>query len=200
MHFFLQGEPGIGKSYLLQKLLAPYQDRDMLAGFAVARIIAETGVVGFRVQNVRNGLPELNTDDRPDLEHRFLYRGSREPAILEQMICQAEEDIKSDSCKLVLLDEIGGFELACPAFTEPLRRILDSGKPCVGVWKSAANLERQSRRQELADAVLETHSRLAERLHGSGTLITMTAENRGMCEAGLQRFLERFLPPLSCSG
>lgn len=196
MHYFLQGDQGIGKSYLLQKVLAPYQERGMLAGFAVARIIGDSGVVGFCAQNVRDGLPELNMDDRPELNHRFLYRGSRDPAILEQIIRQVEDDIKSDACKLVLLDEIGGFELTRPAFTEVLRRILDDGKPCVGVWKLAANLQGQIRRQGLADTVLEAHCKLEERLRSSGTLITMTAENRAVCEAGLKQFLGRFLPSI----
>lgn len=189
MHFFLQGPKKLGKSYLLREALIPY--RTELAGFAVQRLYQDGAVVGFRAQLLRGELPELDGSASPDLEGVFLYRGRQDLAVLEQVIAQVEQDCANPRCRLILLDEIGGMELANPAFMEPLHRILTCGKPCLGVFKSVENLAGTFKQQGLPREISALHRALEQQLCDMGELITLSAENRQDTARRLQEFLCR---------
>lgn len=190
MHFFFQGIQGIGKSYMLQEALKPYQSR--LAGFFVVRLYREGKLAGFAVRNVRQGFLPLDGTEEQGLEQVFLYQGKRRPQVLEQMIMQVERDSRRRDCDMVLLDEIGGLELSMDSFMEPLYRILRGGKPCVGVLKSQANLEHMVKRQQLDSAVWEQHRVLEQELINSGRLLTVTAETRDVCRAALENYIREW--------
>lgn len=187
MHYFLQGERGIGKSYLLLQVLAPFQDN--ITGFAVQRLIVNDQIMGFAVRNVKNGFPTLEIKVAGPDEETFLYHGNRNLAVLEQMMAQVEADSRADSCKLVLLDEIGGVELKSVPFMSSLKRILAGPKPCIGVFKSNANLIHMARRHNLDPEYLRLHQELEDQLTASGQLITLTKANRTTCALELSQYL-----------
>ena len=68
--------------------------------------------------------------------HRRTYIGAL-PGDLTAALRQTKT-----SNPLILLDEIGGHELASDAFRQKLYQLLDSEFPCVGVIKSPANTKR----------------------------------------------------------
>jgi len=188
MHCFLQGERGSGKSFLLRQLLQPYEGR--MAGFAVQRLIQDDGVTGFRVKNVRDGLPCTDVTDPGADKDTFIYRGERNDAVLLRMIREVEQDLQAQCCDLILLDEIGGAELCEPEFTAVLRRILNCGKPCVGVWKSASNLKSMIRYQGLPEQYLILHGEFEQELKKLGTILSYTAKNKDQCSAYLRHLLD----------
>jgi len=203
MHYFLQGERGVGKSFLLQKMLHPYQKE--LAGFVVSRLfqsgsspapgtVKEYGMpVGFRVQNIKDGFPALDIADDGKQSGVFLYQGTRDLSVLVRMMEQVEQDSEDAACKLILLDEIGGIELEQPEFMAPLRRILNGRKPCTGVWKSQQNLAHMVRCQGLEPVYMERHRELQTVLAGRGELHTFCDETREQCERSLETFLDSLM-------
>lgn len=190
MHFFFQGIQGIGKSYMLQEALRPYESR--LAGFFVVRLYEEGQLAGFSIRNVRQGFTPLDETEDHSLDRAFLYRGKRCPKILEQMIMQVEEDSLRPDCDMILLDEIGGMELGMDSFMEPLQRILRGKKPCAGVFKSGANLEHMVKRQRLSGIEYERHRCLEQELRHRGQLLTVTEDNRDVCKASLENYIKEW--------
>lgn len=190
MHFFLQGERGIGKSYLLSQMLRPYQK--YMAGFAVQRLMRQDTTVGFRVHNISSGFPSLNmADDKiTDRSEVFIYQGAIDLAVLERIIARVEEESRNQWCRLIYLDEIGGAELESRLFMESLSRILNCGKPCVGVFKSAQNLEHLIRHRGAGPYFVEQHRRLQQQLIQDGMLETLSNDNREQCEACLKQYLK----------
>lgn len=197
MNFFLQGDSGIGKSHLLRKLLKPYRSR--IAGYGVQRLYWNQRLVGFRIQQIMQiHEQEFGSLDRYLKEEEemeigcsgvFLYQGKRDMAVLENAMDRIVIDREKIGCQLILLDEIGGAELESQYFMETLYSLLKGKKPCVGVFKSAGNLERMAAHGNLASSCLIKHQELEQTIRETGTLLTMTKENRKYCEACLQRFL-----------
>lgn len=191
-HLFLQGERTVGKSYLLKESLRPYASH--LAGFYVQRLYEGDTLAGFRVQDVREGFLPLDREMSPSLDHVFLLHGRKYPDVLEEMITKAENDSLKPGCHIVLLDEIGGMELCCPAFMEPLYRILRGRTPCIGVFKSAANLAHMAARHPLSQSYCEQHSALEAELRRRGSLLTLTGETRDACSASVRSFIISCIP------
>lgn len=190
MHFFLQGERGVGKSYLLSQMLRPYQK--YIAGFAVQRLMRQDTIVGFRVQKISGGFPSLNIadDEITDRRQVFIYQGTRNLAVLERIIARVEEESREDWCRLIYLDEIGGVELESRLFMESLSGILNCGKPCVGVFKAAQNLDHLIKHRGIGSYFVEQHRQLQQQLMQDGMLVTLSNDNRELCEAYFKQYLK----------
>lgn len=187
MHYFLQGERGIGKSFLLQQKLQAYQP--YLAGFCVSRLVNQGSTAGYCIHNVKNGLPPLSAPDHEEAENCFIKKGKRDVSVLERMIIQVEKDVKKEWCRLVLLDEIGGIELTSPVFMQTLTRILNSQKPCIGVWKSQANLKNTMLHQQLEETYLALHQQMQDQLRKTGKLSVLTKETAALCSRQIDDYL-----------
>lgn len=195
MNFFLQGDSGIGKSYLLHQHLKSYQP--MLTGWWVQRLYQQEALTGFRLRSPEQGFGPLDwqvkEQDAFNLGEGgvFLYQGKRDVSVLEQAVEMIEEDSRKQRCKMILLDEIGGVELASDRFVGKLRRLLEGEIPCIGVWKSARNLDNMVKRQRLDEGYLWLHRELEQELRKSGLLLTMTEKNRRFCESKLKEYLDQ---------
>lgn len=192
MHFFLQGSPGIGKSFLLRGALSPW--REALAGFSVQRLYQKGELLGFRVIDAAQDLMrlDLHLGEREEValgeQGVFMYRGQRDLSVLEDTICKVLAESRKQECRIVLLDEIGGSELGSDLFMETLYEILKGGRPCIGVLKSAENLRRMVSHFGQEDAYIKRHEELAGFLEKNGTLLTMTKENRDLCARSLEKY------------
>lgn len=176
MHLFLEGSPRVGKSTILKNALSPYQP--FVAGFMVQRLFRQGEICGFRACVVDGrGIPALEAPDANGLEGVFLYEGNPIPGVLEHVIFRAGEQCARDACKVILLDEIGGFELRSPAFMQSLDVILRLGKPCIGVLKSRENLARTVRRLNLPDGVFQQNDDLHRRIEENGKVLVVTERN-----------------------
>ena len=215
-NLFLQGKPGAGKSYLLRLVLEPY--RHMAAGYGVQRLYQGQAVAGFRAGNIRDDFSHLDLYIEPE-EKLYLgkdgvflktnkcfsnppqgsrpgqeesgKKGIRDLSVLEHIIMEAESDSKRNGCRFIVLDEIGGAELGSDTFMKVLCRLLKGDKPCVGVLKSAANLRSMAEHQGLDQSLMRRHKYLEQLIEESGSLLTLTEENRGFCKKKLEDFVEK---------
>lgn len=71
---------------------------------------------------------------------------------------EALADAKAGIAQMILLDEIGGHELASELFYDKLYELLDSEYPCVGVIKSPENTRRMN------PALLQLNAALHEKV------------------------------------
>lgn len=139
MHFFFQGPRQAGKSTLLRSALAPYAFSG--AGLAVQRLVAEDGrQVGFQALAVAGDIPPAQREYSPQLQGVFLLQGVPSPGVLEGAVLECARLAALPQVSWLLLDEIGGVELADPLVFQTLLDLLEGPKPCIGVLKSAENL------------------------------------------------------------
>lgn len=175
MHLFVQGERGVGKSTLLRQALSPYEKE--LAGFVVQRLFAGARPVGFRAVTLENGFPPMG-EEYAGQAGAFILNGHNDTSILEAIMTQVEKAAKSPERKLVFLDEIGGIEILSEDFMNAFWRLLESGKPCLGVWKSRKNLRHMASALRLPQEYLERHQAVEDRLLQNGRIVTMQKGNR----------------------
>ncbi len=121
----------------------------------------------------------------------FISPGGKDLSVLEKVIAQVEKNCRKSSCRIVLLDEIGGFELLSDKFMSSLYEILNSGRLCIGVLKSRQNLKhtirkRDSNCEESGELYLNRHDMLQNRLEDHGFLYTMTSGNKERIRERLQ--------------
>ena len=176
MNLFLHGPIGVGKSTLLQEALAPVVSS--VGGIFTQRIQESGKTVGYRTVLLNGASLPVETEFSHDLEGVFLLNGQRNVETLEDVILQVERLIQSPAVRLVLLDEIGGIELMSGVFWDTLRRILVTGKPCVGVYKSADNIKHMSTVLKLSTEYLELHEEMRQLISRNGTLVELTNDNR----------------------
>ncbi len=176
MNLFLQGRSGVGKSTLLSEVLASYAS--MIAGFCVQRLIENGERIAFRAARFQDGYPALEAEYTDSMEGVFILRGQQYIRVLEESILRAEEASREPGRKLVLLDEIGGVELASPAVFCALKRLLLGKTPCAGVFKSEENYMRMTRNLGLAEDRLSKYNELKSIIEATGRLIDVTEHNR----------------------
>ena len=167
----------MGKSTLLREALAPYVS--LTAGFVVQRLCENSGETAFRAICLEDSFPQLEGKYSPNLDGIFVLPGRKlDVTTLENIILRVEEQAQDSRRKMILLDEIGGVELASPVFMGALERLLSSRKPCFGVFKSRENFSRTSSNLSLPPDYADLHSRLEAKILSHGKIITLTAENR----------------------
>ena len=163
-NLFLTGPSGAGKSTILAHALEGFPGTR--AGFLTQRDVDASGAplgfsllclrTGERTPFIRSG-PAANQDGpaaaAPAEDARIggrpagggtaeIHRaggtgGTGDPAAL----CRAAERalLYAEQADLIILDEIGGIELASEAFAQQLLTLLCSGPPCLGVLKGLEN-------------------------------------------------------------
>ncbi|MCL2806782.1 MAG: nucleoside-triphosphatase [Coriobacteriia bacterium] len=163
----------------------------MVAGFVTQRLKLNEKPVGYRALVIQGTLEPVEMSYSENMKDVFLARGKKDIAILEQKIQEAEQAIRDKRTKIVMLDEIGGFELSSDTFMSSLLQILASGKPCVGVLKSAENLKSTlwSSGMQLEHQV--QHARLAQTIQQNGELHTVTAESIQYLRSKLNHFISQ---------
>jgi nucleoside-triphosphatase len=166
---FLHGPRKTGKSSLLREILLPC--RNLLAGFVTQRLMKDGELIGFRAELLTGNMPPLEAEYEPDMDGVFILRGKGEKSVLDDVIGAVEAACLKPACKLILLDEIGGIELASTVFMNALSRILSGTKPCIGVLKSKENLEHASSALGLDNRYLDLRARLEEQILRSGELM-----------------------------
>lgn len=146
-HLFLEGTVQSGKSTLLRQLLQPHMD--VIGGFSCQRLKDTQG----RTRAFRIGPPQSTPLTAPyplPGTHEYIrmekqggkgiFRVNREDGSFgkfPQVFHREGVDYLSDTAgkKLLLLDEIGGAELAEKEFRQALYATLAGSVPCIGVIK-----------------------------------------------------------------
>ena len=150
-NLFIEGPIQTGKSTLIRKVLREFFGPSLegVAGFTSQRLTDADGqFLGFRLAPADAALTvvcDLVTAD--NVFKQFTPNGTQvdmnvfETAGIRYMD-EALEAAKAGQAQVILLDEIGGHELASDAFRQKLYQVLDSEYLCVGVVKSPANTRR----------------------------------------------------------
>ena len=180
-NIFIEGPIQTGKSTILRKILKDLYGPDLagVCGFTSQRISGSDGnLLGFRLApadaDLSVTLDSFNVRDIAGVDNvfkRFTPDGPQiDMGVFEntgiRYMDEALAKAKAGDARIILLDEIGGHELASNAFRAKLYELLDSAYPCAGVIKSPANTERMdpalmTLNQELHDrigSILLSHS------------------------------------------
>lgn len=161
-NLFLTGPRGIGKTTLLWGVLGQHQVSP--GGFAVEKVYRHGRRVALDLVDLssgrRAGLAGFS-GHRPVVDHScFLTVGV--PAIAGAM----------ESRRVVVMDELGRFELAVPAFMHAVMAALDSPLPVVGVIKDESNpfLDAVRARPDVRVIRLDPRERAAAEAEFAGAL------------------------------
>lgn len=193
IYLFLEGPPRIGKSTLIRKNLLPYAAS--VAGMVVQRLYENGSICGYRACLAEGCLPSLEAEYTDDFPGVFLYRGKSHPKILDQMISRALALCEKSSCKLILLDEIGGVELSSEIFRKSFHRILSIGKPCIGVVKSRENLTNTLKKLNFSDELLEESKLLHSRIRDGGEVLLVNRNNLKKTDQCIKLFIRDIIKP-----
>ena len=150
-NLFIEGPIQTGKSTLIRKVLreAFGPSLDGVAGFTSQRLTDAGGqLLGFRLAPADAALTVVCDPAAADNVFKsFTPCGTRvDMSVFEtagiRYMDEALARAKAGQAQIILLDEIGGHELASDTFRRKLYQLLDSEYPCVGVIKSPANTKR----------------------------------------------------------
>ena len=156
-NLFIEGPVQTGKSTLLRKILKEKYGPglDGVSGFTSQRVTdADGNLLGFRLApapaELSVCLDTFDVSDIPEVDSIFKYFKPDGPhvdmSVFEnagiRYMDEALKKAKAGLTSVILLDEIGGHELASEAFRSRLYELLDSDCLCVGVIKSADNTRR----------------------------------------------------------
>lgn len=191
---FLQGDIRVGKSYLLKQALRPH--RGNAGGFYVEKKTEEGQCVSYILRSVRKDRLRQRSAFPP--EQVFLSREDGgwkfHPEVFDGWAADLLEQEMADPPAVILLDEIGGMELACRRFTEVLYRLFDSGVPCVGVYKQQKNAMAQSSSMNTGTGYEQNRRRLVKRLvEGNGRILTLNHQNAESVREQVESFVAQFM-------
>lgn len=150
-NLFIEGPIQTGKSTLIRKVLREFFGPSLegVAGFTSQRLTDADGqLLGFRLAPADAALTIVCDPAAADNVFKsFTTDGVRvDMTVFEtagiRYMDEALSAAKAGQAQIILLDEIGGHELASDAFRRKLYQLLDSEYPCVGVIKSPANTKR----------------------------------------------------------
>jgi nucleoside-triphosphatase len=145
----LTGSPGVGKTTVLLKVAEALKARGYEVGGMLSREIRSDGTrVGFEILDLDSGrrgwLAHIDQRTGPQVGK---YRVNLEDlnSIGAEAILHAVEN--SD---VVAVDEIGPMELFSMKFREAVRKVVDSGKPLIGIvhWKANDRLIDEVKKRE----------------------------------------------------
>ena len=154
---FIEGPVQTGKSTLLRKLLQEKCGPELegISGFTSQRVTDDDGnLLGFRLApanaDLSIALDSFDVGDISEIDHVFKYFTPDGPHVNMEVferagiryMDEALNNAKAGLTNVILLDEIGGHELASDAFRSKLYELLDSEYPCVGVIKAPDNTRR----------------------------------------------------------
>jgi len=153
----LTGNPGVGKTTLLLKIVETVRSNDYRAGGMVSREVRSCGArVGFELLDLRSSkrgwLAHVNQSSGPSVGR---YRVNIHD--LERL--GAEAIINAiHNCDAVFIDEVGPMELLSERFKEAVKKAVESEKLVIGIvhWKARNVLIEEMRRREDAETYVVT--------------------------------------------
>ncbi len=170
-NLFLTGEPGIGKSTIVEKLMLLFPSGGFRTSFDTGRArphgrLCIYPAAGPPVFDIVNTVADFSSC--PPLPF---------PGVFDSLGCRYISEAQDDpSVKLLIMDECGSLENRAEAFKQKILSSLDTGKPVLGVLKLSS---------------LSGWTSLIAG-HKNTALLTVTVENRG-------EIFDRALEILSCN-
>ncbi len=179
-HLFLRGAMGVGKSGVLRTVVEAYPGQ--VAGFYAQRMLQNGRRAGFALKAIMPGEAGPWAKELEERDRLFLYEADGawhfRPKVFETWGVACLRAAREVRARLLVIDEIGGVELLCDAFMEALFKCLEA-LPCLGVFKSSANLEAMAAKLPDAHRCRARRAACMQRLtHGLGAdFADMTEDN-----------------------
>lgn len=137
---FLAGNMKIGKSTTILKNIELYIPGNLIGGFMCQRLVNNKKTKAFCLTDIKMVEASIKKY-KPDTPNIFLKNISGKWEKNDEVFNTIGVEMLSNlaSKKLVVLDEIGGFELLAEQFREKLYEVLLGDIPVIGVLKSNSN-------------------------------------------------------------
>jgi nucleoside-triphosphatase len=161
----LTGNPGVGKTTVLMKVVNALKEKGIRVGGMISREAREGGTrVGFEILDLtssrRGWLAHVNQKNGPQVGK---YRVNIEDlnTVGAQAVTEAVE-----KCEVIAIDEVGPMELFSEKFKEAAWKALDSRKLVIAVvhWKAQNKLINEAKKREDAETIIVTVEK-RENLH-----------------------------------
>jgi len=129
---FLTGDPGIGKTTVLLKVVDGLKAKGYSVAGMVSREVRSCGSrVGFEIldvsSNKRGWLAHVNQKSGPQVgKYRVNVKSLNEVGVVSLMRAVEGFDV-------IVIDEVGPMELCSEKFGETVKKVMESGKLVVGV-------------------------------------------------------------------
>jgi nucleoside-triphosphatase len=139
-HLFLIGDIGTGKSTLIKRALFPYI-KDLI-GYYVQRVYSVNDLKGFRMCSPASDSYNLDLHSIDSEYNLFIKKISQDNWKINSEIFEKsffDSLANTEAKSIILLDEIGGFELNIDRVEKYLYKLLDGNIPIIGVIKSQKN-------------------------------------------------------------
>jgi nucleoside-triphosphatase len=153
----LTGNPGVGKTTVLMKVVNTLKENDHCVGGMISREAREGGTrVGFEILDLSSDssgwLAHVNQKNGPQVGK---YRVNMKD--LDLVGAKAIADAV-ENCAIIAIDEIGPMELFSEKFKEATRKALESSKPVIAVvhWKAKDKLISEAKSREDAETFTVT--------------------------------------------
>jgi nucleoside-triphosphatase len=141
MNIFITGNPGCGKSTLIEKLLEEISNK-RVSGIITPEIRAKRERQGFKIIDLASGKEEIlasaNVGHGPGVSR---YRVN--PEGIDIILGKFLESYEDSEC--VVIDEIGMMELHSKKFRETMEMVLNSNKIVIATLSKRFLREYQSR-------------------------------------------------------
>lgn len=169
-NLFIRGPIRIGKSTYLRNYLNLYKNNTL--GMCTQRILdEEKNIVGYQAEFINfQNLPHVNINFHNNLENIFIYNGQFDDAKIEYIIKKIEISLLLNKPSLIILDEIGGFELKNEKILNLLNTILSYDIPCVGTLKSYS----QNKSSIFKVNYLEEYQNFCSLIESNGKILDVT--------------------------
>lgn len=190
MHFFLQGAPQVGKSYLLQAAIKKYSLK--VTGYTPQRLYLEDDVVAYRAEMMQDNKPSIPLDGcyDPSLSNILLDRTRqiRDVTVPERLIKDVQYRLMKERYDVIMLDEIGGFEMDSERFVSTILPILET-QSCIGVIKHPSRAMIQTETSQAG----RNYQMLVDKIEENGFIYTMEKSKQSSFEIQLNSFLRSIL-------
>lgn len=187
MNLFLEGERGIGKSYLIRQALKPYEKQT--AGYSVQRLYLGDQIAGFRVITLTGEFPPLDEKYNENLSGIFISAKGKCSQPIENAIKKVAENLTNQH--FILLDEVGGIEVVSESYMQTLEHLLNKDILVIGVIKSRLNLENTLRETKNSSEYFEKYNHLRSLIESKGNIIELTESNLESVKNQVQLFVKQ---------
>ncbi len=132
MIWLVTGPPGVGKSYLVSKIVLRLKSAGIIVGGCTTTEKRSVGSrVGFEVRDLTSG----RTGELASVTSKFGPRVGRYRVNLTDLarVGAVGVEAAASNSEVIVIDEVGPMELVSPEFRRAVRKCIDSGKPLLAV-------------------------------------------------------------------
>lgn len=190
---FLEGDMQIGKSTNILKTIKSTIPHNLIGGFMCQRLVHNEETIAFCLTSF-DKVEAATIEYSSDVPNVFLENVSGKWIRNEEVFNKVGIEILSNisSKRLIVLDEIGGFELLVGQFRAKLYKVLSKDIPVIGVIKSNKNKLIMKKAIEINDEYIALHQKLCIDIENifKGKILSANKNNMLYVKNEINMFLE----------